>query len=75
MSTSDPDSSAISPSEQLDEDELGTDPLEDGMEPPEPTETGTGADQHGPTPREQRAGPSLDERLAQEEDDDVGREL
>ncbi|GAA0924385.1 hypothetical protein [Pseudonocardia zijingensis] len=67
--TSDFDSPSISPSEQLDEDELGADPLEEGAEAPEPTETWSGADQHGPTPREQRDGQSLDERLAQEESD------
>jgi protease I len=71
--TTDPDSSAITPSEQLDEDELGTDPLEAGAEPPEPADGSSGADRHGSTPREQREGQSLDERLAQEEDDDVDR--
>jgi hypothetical protein len=67
MSTTDPDSSAgLTPSEQLDEDELGTDPLEEAAEP---EETWSGVDRHGTTPREQRTGTPLDERLNQEEDD------
>jgi hypothetical protein len=54
MSTTDPDSSAaLTPSEQLDEDELGTDPLEEAAEP---EETWSGVDRHGTTPREQRTG-------------------
>lgn len=51
--------------EQLDEDELATDPLEAGAEPADrPREL----DRIG-TPREERAGESMDERLAQEEPD------
>jgi protease I len=60
---SDPD---FTTSEQLDEDELATDPLEDGVEPPE---SWSGADRFGTTPREQREGEPLDDRLAEEEPD------
>src|SRR3954467_532442 len=59
-SSPDPD---LTTSEQLDEDELGVDPLEGGVEPPEDW---SGADRFGTTPREQRAGETLDERLAGE---------
>ncbi|GAB2682085.1 hypothetical protein GCM10027271_49360 [Saccharopolyspora gloriosae] len=47
----------------LDEDELGVDPLEAGVEPPEHWSQTTAA---RPTPREERAGETLDERLAEE---------
>src|SRR5690348_9572616 len=57
-------------SEQLDEDELGTDPLERGAEPPE---TWSGADRFGTTPGEQRSGESLGDRLASEEPDVLDR--
>ncbi|MCP3801593.1 hypothetical protein NLX83_20235 [Allokutzneria sp. A3M-2-11 16] len=53
-------------SEQLDEDRIGVDPLEEGMEPPEHW---SGVDQHGTTPNEQREGEPLDERLAEERPD------
>lgn len=53
--------------EDLDEDRLGVDPLERGIEPPE---RWSGADRFGTTPREEREGPDLDQRLAQEEPDD-----
>lgn len=54
--------------EDLDEDRLATDPLEEGMDPPEGWSTATG----GPatTPREQREGESLDDKLAQEVPDE-----
>src|SRR4051812_14565096 len=65
-SSPDPD---LTTSEQLDEDELGVDPLEGGVEPPEDW---SGADRFGTTPREQRAGETLDERLAEEEPDRYG---
>ncbi|GAA2795011.1 hypothetical protein [Saccharopolyspora taberi] len=47
----------------LDEDELGVDPLERGVEPPERWSR-VSADR--PTPREQREGETLDDRLGQE---------
>jgi protease I len=53
-------------SEQLDEDELATDPLERGTELPDGW---SGADRFGTTPREQRAGEPLGERLREEEPD------
>lgn len=65
-SPADPD---FTTSEQLDEDELATDPLEGGVEPPEGW---SGADRFGTTPREQREGESLDARLAEEEPDVPG---
>lgn len=46
----DPDLTA---SEQLDEDELGSDPVERAVEPPEGW---VGADRFGTTPREEREG-------------------
>lgn len=52
----------------LDEDELGTDPLERGVEPPEGWSQTA---RERPTPREQREGGSLDERLAEERPDDA----
>lgn len=61
--TPDPD---FTTSEQLDEDELGADPLERGAEP---AEGWSGADRFGTTAREQREGESLDDRLAEEEPD------
>src|SRR5687767_12574921 len=53
-------------SEELDEDRIGVDPLEEGVEPPE---RWSGVDQHGTTPNEQREGETLDERLAEERPD------
>lgn len=55
-----------SAAEDLDEDELGVDPLEGGREPPEDW---AGADRWGTTPREQREGRPLSDRLAQERPD------
>jgi protease I len=66
---SDPD---LTTSEQLDEDELGTDPLERGAEP---GEDWSAVDQSATTPREQREGPSHDDRLEQEEPDVTERVL
>jgi len=66
--TSPPDPD-MTTSEQLDEDELGTDPLERGVEPPE---RWSGADRFGTTAREEREGESLDERLAEEAPDLYG---
>jgi hypothetical protein len=54
--------------EDLDEDRLGVDPLERGIEPPE---RWSGADRFGTTPREEREGPGLDQRLAEEEPDET----
>lgn len=54
--------------EDLDEDRLGIDPLEGGIEPPE---RWSGADRFGTTPREEREGPDLDQRLAEEEPDET----
>ncbi|WP_225726335.1 MULTISPECIES: hypothetical protein [unclassified Nocardia] len=56
----------ISATEQLDEDELGVDPLEAGMDPPDEW---SGADRYAVPPADQRAGPSLGDRLAEEEPD------
>jgi len=52
--------------EDLDEDSLGTDPLEGGVEPPEHW---SGVDKPGTTAREQREGESLEEKLAEERRD------
>jgi protease I len=63
--TSPPDPD-MTTSEQLDEDELATDPLERGAEAPDGW---SGADQFGTTPREQRSGEPLADRLREEEPD------
>ncbi|MEU4742569.1 hypothetical protein AB0G02_19195 [Actinosynnema sp. NPDC023658] len=60
----DPDARPLDVTEQVDEDELGVDPLEGGAEPPE---RWSGADRHGTTARELREGETLDRRLAQEQ--------
>ncbi|KOX18784.1 hypothetical protein ADK67_35120 [Saccharothrix sp. NRRL B-16348] len=60
----DPNERPLDEIEQFDEDELGVDPLERGVEPPEHW---SAADRHGTTKRELREGETLDERLAQEE--------
>lgn len=52
--------------EDLDEDRLGADPLEEGMDPPEGW---TAADRHGVTAGEQARGQTLDERLRAERPD------
>jgi deglycase len=69
--TSPPDPD-MTTSEQLDEDELGADPLEDAADPPDEW---SGADRFGTTPREQRMGEPLEQRLAQEEPDPTQRPL
>jgi hypothetical protein len=56
----------LSGSEETDEDELSVDPLERGMEPPE---RWAEADHFGMTPREQREGEPLEQRLQQEQRD------
>lgn len=50
----------------LDEDEIGTDPLEGGMDPPE---RWSGVVEDRPTPSEQREGDTIDERVAEERAD------
>lgn len=50
----------------LDEDELGADPLEEGMEP---SEEWSAVATERPTPREMREGSSVEERLAEERPD------
>lgn len=56
----------LSSIEGMDEDELRVDPLEEGVEPPE---RWAAADKFGMTPAEQREGPTLDQRLGEEEAD------
>src|SRR5699024_3291891 len=46
--------------EDLDEDRMQTDPLEEGMDPPEGW---SGADRYGTTAREQRDGETLDQSI------------
>ncbi|RLK54286.1 hypothetical protein [Actinokineospora cianjurensis] len=58
--------STLTQAESLDEDNLRVDPLEAGIEPPEHWAE---ADKFGMTTAEQRAGETLDERLAEEEPD------
>ncbi|MER6992220.1 hypothetical protein ABT337_06065 [Saccharopolyspora hirsuta] len=53
--------------ESLDEEELGGDPVERGVQPPDSWTTAT---ESRPTPREEREGGSLDERLAEEVPDE-----
>lgn len=60
------DPAALQSAQALDEDELGADPLEEGVEPPESwSEVAEGR----PTPSEQRAGASLESRLDAERPD------
>jgi hypothetical protein len=60
------DPAALSSAEDLDEDQLGADPLEEGMDPPEGW---SGADRYGTTPFEQAQGEDLDRKLAAERPD------
>jgi len=60
------DGAALSSAEDLDEDRLSTDPLEEGMDPPEHW---TGADKYGMTPYEQSHPRPIDDRLDEEEPD------
>lgn len=64
--TDDPEMQQPDPSEELDEDNLGVDPLERGVEPPE---RWAEADRYGMTPSEQREGEDLDDKLDQERPD------
>jgi len=56
----------LSGADRLDEDELGVDPFESGMDPPE---RWSEADRFGMTKGEQRRGAPLDQRLSEEEPD------
>lgn len=60
------DPAALSSSEDLDEDQLGVDPLEAGVEPPE---RWSAADRRGMTGTEQREGETVEERVRQERPD------
>ncbi|GAA4385546.1 hypothetical protein GCM10023147_07410 [Tsukamurella soli] len=66
----DPVFAAAVGAEDLDEDRPQRDPLEEGMDPPEGW---SASDRVGVTSREQREGESLDDRLAQEEPEILGR--
>jgi hypothetical protein len=56
----------LSSAEGLDEDNLGVDPLEEGMDPPEHW---AGADKYGTTPYEESHSRDLGERLREEQPD------
>jgi hypothetical protein len=58
------DPAALNSAEDLDEDRLGVDPLEKGMDPPE---RWSAADQYGTTPFEQSQGQDLEHRIREEE--------
>lgn len=60
------DAAALGASEELDEDKLGLDPLERGVEP---AEHWAEANRYGMTPTEQREGEDLDDKLDQEQRD------
>ncbi|MET1071636.1 MAG: hypothetical protein ABWY11_03210 [Umezawaea sp.] len=62
----DPNEYPLDTAEETDEDELGVDPLDEGVEAPYKW---SGANSFGTTSAEQRAGEPLDARLAQEEPD------
>ncbi|MEU4673428.1 hypothetical protein AB0F91_37115 [Amycolatopsis sp. NPDC023774] len=57
------DPAGLSAAQDLDEDQLQTDPLEAGMDPPEHW---SGVNKYGMTPREEAEPRPLDERLAEE---------
>lgn len=59
----------LTPSEALDEDDMGTDPLERGMDP---AEGWSAADRYGTTAREQATDRPLAERLREESPDVTG---
>lgn len=63
-----PDVAAAVGAEEFNEDRLGLDPLEEAMDPPEDW---VGSNSFGVTVEEQREGESLEQRLAQEEADDI----
>lgn len=60
------DPNDLQSAQNLDEDELNVDPLEEGVEPPE---RWSSVAEERPTPREQREGETLDERLTEERPD------
>lgn len=60
------DPANLQSAEDLDEDELGLDPFERGVEPPEDWSPTT---KRRPTPRDEREHPTLEERLAEERPD------
>ncbi|WNV89347.1 hypothetical protein [Umezawaea sp. Da 62-37] len=62
----DPNEIPLDTTEETDEDELGLDPLDEGVEA---SYGWSGADKFGTTSAEQREGEPLDARLAQEEPD------
>ncbi|WP_238846322.1 hypothetical protein [Nocardia terpenica] len=62
------DPAALNSAEDLDEDRLGADPLEAGMDPPEHW---SGATEYGTTPREGREPRPLADRLDEEQPDHV----
>ena len=59
------DPATLDTEEELDEDELGADPMDGYDAPDEPS----GVDRWGTTPAEEREGESLDQRLSEEEPD------
>lgn len=61
-----PDLTSSVGAEEFDEDRMGLDPLEAGMDPPE---RWAGSDRFDVSADEQREGESLDQRLEQETDD------
>jgi hypothetical protein len=61
-----PDTTGVDGFEGLDEDMLGVDPFEEGIEPPE---RWSAADRFGTTPAEQARGQDLEHRLREEEPD------
>ncbi|MEV6906911.1 hypothetical protein [Amycolatopsis sp. NPDC051071] len=60
------DPAALNSAEDLDEDRIRTDPLEQGMDPPEHW---SGVTKYGMTPREQATPAPLGDRLAEEQPD------
>lgn len=64
------DPATLSSAEDLDEDRLGLDPLDQGIEPPE---RWWGANRYGTTPREESEPAPLDQRLSEEEPDPVAQ--
>lgn len=60
------DPATLNSAEELDEDELGVDPLEEGVEPPEHWSV---AEHYGTTAFEQEQGEGLDRKLSAERPD------
>ncbi|WP_149360611.1 hypothetical protein [Lolliginicoccus suaedae] len=60
------DPASLNSAEYVDEDRLGENPLTGAMAPPDDWSE---ADAYGTTPREQKEGETLDDRLEQEEPD------